>query len=478
MKIAAYLRKSVKGDDSSISIEAQLEIIKNYFNKENCEFTVYEDNGFSGGNINRPAFIKMMEERKNYNVIACYKLDRMARNTLDFLTTFEMLKKEGIDLVCVQDNYDPRTPSGKMMMTLLASLAEMERENIRRRAIDGMYSLAKQGRWSGGTPPLGCKVVTLADGKYLEIEDTETINYIFNQFYKGKSVRKLSNELGLSERCISLSLKKPIYIASDEASNRYLESIGYTVIGEPNGNGYMTYIHNKNNDSKTVNLAVISNHKGIIPSNIWIDVKEKLNLKNHHKYPRISEKTWLAQKITCKTCGSTMIISLGNKRKDGTRPLYFKCKKSCLPFIRVNEAENKILESLKKKSIKDLNSNKKNLEFETNIINNLQKKIRDKENLLTGLIDKISIASDSLASTMLSRAEELNNEIEILNTELTQHQLLINSKANNKNLLKDREKAKNFFIKNFYNITLEEKQNLINLIIGDCIWDGENLFIN
>ena len=97
---------------------------------------------------------------------------------------------------------------------------------------------------------------------------------------------------------------------------------------------------------------------------------------------------------------------------------------------------------------------------------------------MTGLIDKISIASDSLASTMLSRAEELNNEIEILNTELTQHQLLINSKANNKNLLKDREKAKNFFIKNFYNITLEEKQNLINLIIGDCIWDGENLFIN
>ncbi|MBS5306444.1 recombinase family protein [Clostridium sp.] len=478
MKIAAYLRKSVKGDDSSISIEAQLEIIKNYFNKENCEFTVYEDNGFSGGNINRPAFTKMMQERNNYNVIACYKLDRMARNTLDFLTTFEMLKKEGIDLVCVQDNYDPRTPSGKMMMTLLASLAEMERENIRRRAIDGMYSLAKQGRWSGGTPPLGCKVVTLADGKYLEIEDTETINYMFNQFHKGKSIRKLSREIGLTERCISYALKTPVYIASDLASNRYLESIGYTVIGEPNGNGYMTYIHNKNNNSKTIKLAVVSKHKGIVPSNIWIDVKEKLNLKNLHKYPRISNKSWLAQKVICNTCNSTMVISLGNKRVDGTRPLYFKCKQNCLPLIRVDKAESKILESLKSISIKDLKSNKRNFDTEVNIVSNLQKKIKEKENLLKGLIDKISMVSESLASTMITRAESLNNEILILNNELTQHQLILNSKSSNKNLLKDKEKAKQFFIENFYDITIEEKQNLINLIIDNCTWDGENIFIN
>lgn len=64
------------------------------------------------------------------------------------------------------------------MMTLLASLAEMERENIKRRAIDGMYSLAKQGRWSGGTPPYGCVASEGIGGKYLEIEKKKK-SYIF-----------------------------------------------------------------------------------------------------------------------------------------------------------------------------------------------------------------------------------------------------------------------------------------------------------
>ena len=341
-----------------------------------------------------------------------------------------------------------------------------------------MYSLAKQGRWTGGTPPLGCKVITLPDGKYLEINNAKLIDYIFTQFNKGKSVRKLSNELALTERCISSSLKKPIYIISDESSNKYLESIGYTVIGQPNGNGYTTYIHNKNNNDKTVKLAVISKHKGIIPSNVWINVKEKLNLKNRHKYPRISEKSWLAQKITCKTCGATMIIALGTKRVDGSRSLYFKCKQSCLPFLRVDDAESKVLHELKTVSIKNLISTKKNSTFELDTIHNLEKKIKEKEKLLKGLIDKIGMVSDSLASTMLNRAEELNKDLEILNAELTQHQLILNSKSNNKNSLKDKDDAKKFFIDNFNNINIEEKQNLISLIIDNFTWDGENLFIN
>ncbi|MDU3350289.1 MAG: hypothetical protein E7E72_09355, partial [Clostridium sp.] len=178
------------------------------------------------------------------------------------------------------------------------------------------------------------------------------------------------------------------------------------------------------------------------------------------------------------TCNSTMVISLGNKRVDGTRPLYFKCKQNCLPLIRVDKAESKILESLKSISIKDLKSNKRNFDTEVNIVNNLQKKIKEKENLLKGLIDKISMVSESLASTMITRAESLNNEILILNNELTQHQLVLNSKSSNKDLLKDKEKAKQFFIENFYDITIEEKQNLINLIIDNCTWDGENIFIN
>lgn len=92
-KIAIYIRKSVKGDENSISLEAQTEVIKHYFKGEN-KFTVYKDDGFSGGNTNRPAFQKLMADamENKFDTVACYKLDRIARNTLDFLTTFNTLK--------------------------------------------------------------------------------------------------------------------------------------------------------------------------------------------------------------------------------------------------------------------------------------------------------------------------------------------------------------------------------------------------
>lgn len=92
-------------------------------------------------------------------------------------------------------------------MTLLASLAEMERENIKRRAIDGMYSLAKQGRWSGGTPPYGCVASEGIGGKYLEIEKKEEILYIFNQFSIGNSMWTISKETGITPRNLGTVLR-------------------------------------------------------------------------------------------------------------------------------------------------------------------------------------------------------------------------------------------------------------------------------
>lgn len=478
MKIAAYLRKSVKGDENSISIDAQLEIIKDYFRKEkNAEYTVYKDDGFSGGSTNRPSFQKMIEDASSgkYDVVACYKLDRMARNTLDFLTTFEMLKKIGTDLVCVQDNYDPRTPAGKMMMTLLASLAEMERENIRRRAIDGMFSLAKQGRWSGGTPPYGCSVVEIDGGKYLEIDKKDEITYIYNKFSKGCSMYSISKETGITTRNIQCILKNPIYVKSSKELNDYLESIGYYVIGEANGCGYMAYKHNKHKKDKLINLAVISKNKGIIDSSVWINCRERIK-KNSVNPPRISNKTWLAHKIVCSECGRTLVIANGNKRKDGTRPIRFVCKHACVKGLNIPQLETKMFEALHKIKLKDLLKDE-NSTAEIDSYKKIKHQITSKEKIVNGLIDKSALASDNIAKTMLEKAEIISNEVEILKKDLLKYEIVNKNKDKKDELLKDKEKIKKEFIKNFNKLSMREKQEYISMIIDKCVWDGENLVV-
>ena len=477
MKVATYLRKSVKGDENSISIEAQLEIIKDYFKKDNCTFVVYKDDGFSGGTTNRPAFKKMMDDAKYsaFDVVACYKLDRMSRNTLDFLTTFEALKELGTDLVCVNDNYDPRTPAGKMMMTLLASLAEMERENIKRRAIDGMFSLARQGRWSGGHLPYGCKPVTIDGGRYLEIEKVDEIKYIYSQFSCGKSLNALSKELNLTPRTLGYMIKNPLYIISDDISHNYLTTLGYTVLGEPNGNGYMSYKHNKNNNDKNklVNLAVISKNKGIIPSNLWIQTREKLRSLQSMP-PRISGMSWLAHKVVCSKCGKTLFVGVGTKRNDGSRLFYFRCKKKCTRFLRVDFAEEKVFTSLKNFKLEDLIKNESNNEDLT-AYKSLNRAINSKQKMMNGLIDKSALASDQMAQTMLNRAEKIFNEIEELKKRLLNYEIVAKNSKNNADELKQREKIKKKFIKDFNRLSMEQKQSLIEMILDKCEWDGDNI---
>lgn len=84
---------------------------------------------------------------KQFDIIAVYKIDRIARNIVDFVNVFDELDKLGIRLISITEGFDPSTPAGKMMMMLLASFAEMERMNIAQRVKDNMKELAKMGRW-------------------------------------------------------------------------------------------------------------------------------------------------------------------------------------------------------------------------------------------------------------------------------------------------------------------------------------------
>lgn len=252
LKIAIYSRKSVETDTGE-SIKNQISICKQYFQRQNeeCKFEIFEDEGFSGGNINRPDFKRMMQlvKIKQFDVVAVYKVDRIARNIVDFVNVFDELDKLNVKLVSVTEGFDPSTPIGKMMMMLLASFAEMERMNIAQRVKDNMKELAKLGRWSGGTAPAGYSVERIKEnGKevsYLKKEkDADNIKLIFQKYASGYTAFEIHKYFKLkgftyNPKTIYGLLTNPTYLEATEESIRYLKNKGYTVYGEPNGCGFL-----------------------------------------------------------------------------------------------------------------------------------------------------------------------------------------------------------------------------------------------
>lgn len=142
-RIAIYSRKSKytnTGDSVGNQIELAQEYIKTHYPEDEykVEVEIFEDEGFSGGNIDRPQFQKMLKiERENhYDVLIAYRLDRISRNIADFSNLMNELTKLHTDFVSIKEQFDTRTPMGRAMMFIASVFAQLEREVIAERIRD------------------------------------------------------------------------------------------------------------------------------------------------------------------------------------------------------------------------------------------------------------------------------------------------------------------------------------------------------
>ena len=135
-----------------------------------ADFVIYEDEGFSGGNIKRPQFQKMLKDARarKFDVLICYRLDRISRNVSDFSQLIKELNKFNVNFVSIKEQFDTTTPMGRAMMYIASVFSQLERGNHCREN-QGQYAAACQD-WtlaSGGTPPTGYKseaVITADSG--------------------------------------------------------------------------------------------------------------------------------------------------------------------------------------------------------------------------------------------------------------------------------------------------------------------------
>jgi len=156
--VALYIRVSTNDQTS----ETQLRQLKRYCIANNYNYRIYNDQGISGKDIiERPAFQKMMldAKRNKFNKLIVSKIDRLGRSVLDLVQTVEYLESLGIQFVSLGEQLDISTPTGRMVFTILAAVAEWERKTINERTRAGINRIKEiyeeTGRWTtkSGKPP-------------------------------------------------------------------------------------------------------------------------------------------------------------------------------------------------------------------------------------------------------------------------------------------------------------------------------------
>ncbi|PSO19627.1 resolvase [Bradyrhizobium sp. MOS003] len=208
VRCAVYTRKSSEeGLDMDFnSLDAQRESCEAYIVSQRAEgWTVvsdrYDDGGFSGGTLERPALKRLIAavQARKIDVIVVYKIDRLSRSMLDFLNLVELFERHGVTFVSVTQSFNTKDAMGRMALNILVTFAQFERELIGERIRDKVAASRKRGKWMGGWTPLGYEV---RDRKLLIHEvDAERVRSIFRRFVQLKSATLLARELvAASER--------------------------------------------------------------------------------------------------------------------------------------------------------------------------------------------------------------------------------------------------------------------------------------
>lgn len=200
---ALYIRVSTeKQADEGFSLEAQESRLQAFCEAQGwevCPGHVYIDAGISGKSTTRPAFQKMLQAAQDGQIarIVAIKLDRLARNTKDFLGTVDKLQAFGCDLVLLKESFDTGTPHGKFALTMFAAIAELEASQITERVMSGKREKAAQGGDNGRYTPHG---YSFTDGVYsIDESAAPVIRSVFADYVTGETLTNIARRLNAQD---------------------------------------------------------------------------------------------------------------------------------------------------------------------------------------------------------------------------------------------------------------------------------------
>ena len=534
--IAIYSRKSKftgKGESIGNQVELCKEHIRNLFGEgyvERC--VVFEDEGFSGGNLMRPAFQKMMADvrKHKFKAIVVYRLDRISRNISDFAGLTDELNKLGVSFVSIREQFDTSSSMGRAMMFIISVFSQLERETIAERIRDNMHELAKTGRWLGGNTPLGFKSEAVSkvtvDGKARKsfklvpvAEEADIPKMIFDLYTETDSLTAVEAELlrrriktkqgkDFTRFAIKAILQNPVYMVADEDAYRYFTERHADVCfpQEAFDGTYGIMAYNRTDQEKgrtTVLLPVdawiiaIGQHPGFVPSKQWIKVQESLdrNKSKGYRKPRNNEAL-LTGLLFC-SCGDRMYPKLSQRVTADGEPIYtYVCKmkeRSKRQRCNRRNASGNSLDAAIIEQIKSLTEQgssfitqlEKSRRFYTgdreqyeSQLTSLRSEFADNEKAINGLIDSLGMASDSAVKPrLIKRIEELSETNRNIENRIHELEGLVDTNA-----LSDAEfdllrQMLAVFRTSVDTMSVEEKRAAIRTVVRKVIWDGANAHV-
>jgi site-specific DNA recombinase len=204
-RCAIYTRKSTSAglEQDFNSLDAQREACAAYIGRQQGWTLLddrYDDGGFTGANIERPAFQRLLAdiEAGKIDVVVVYKVDRLSRSLLDFAKLMERFGTAGTSFVSVTQNFSTADAMGRLTLNMLMSFAEFEREMIGERTRDKIAAQRRRGKWTGGTVPLGYSV----EDKKLVVNDLEAVlvREVFSFYLQQRSTLAVARLLNQSHR--------------------------------------------------------------------------------------------------------------------------------------------------------------------------------------------------------------------------------------------------------------------------------------
>lgn len=339
-KCLLYPRVSTDMQVEGYSLEGQINSLRRFAEREEMQIVdIYREEGKSGKSIEgRPVFKRMLADIQNgleVDYVLVYKLSRFGRNAADILNSLEFLQSYGVNLICIDEGIDSAQASGKLLISVLSAVAEIERENIIEQTMNGRREKAYQGKWNGGPAPYGYSLKD--EVLHIKEDEAEIVRLIFNKFvnsdmgYVGiakylnlqgfkKERRKKSDAEEFSGHCIRLILDNPVYCGKIAYGRRCREQV-----------------KGKKGEYKTVNKQeyILENglHDAIISEELWQKAHEKriaTGLKAASKIGK-DRAHLLTGIIKCPKCGCGMYA---NKvcwtNKDGVykEVYYYACARN------------------------------------------------------------------------------------------------------------------------------------------------------
>ena len=347
MRAALYARVSTEEQaKEGFSIDAQLNILSAWAIVKGYQVADrYVDDGYSAKNLNRPAVQRLLEDCRAgaIDAVVVWRLDRLSRSLRDTLTVVEdVFRAKSIEFVSTTESIDTTTTSGRLMLNILASFAQNEREINEERVRTVSLDLARQCVHMGGTPPYGYSVG--ADRHYIINEsEAAAVRMLFQLRADGYGYGEITTRLtdaGYRTRTGKVFAKNALH---DMLKNeKYAGVYTYNRAASASRDGTRNSHASKPADEI---VRIPGGMPAIVSQELFDSVQRRMEADRHATGAYHAKRVYIASGLVyCAVCGSKMIIDNVGRNRDGSYQMSYQCKNKCVKRIRYEKLDEHIFD--------------------------------------------------------------------------------------------------------------------------------------